>query len=490
MTDAEYAAWLNNDAAIRVLLVEVEVGLAAGGTTTRYLSNKGYVTESGDVPASTGYMARIVGGVKFTQSMSLTGDVSLSYGDIELNNFDGSLDTWVDDFWANRTIKAYLGDVTWARAEFRKVFDGITTGIDMRSRTRINIKISDKLQRLNTPVSEVKVGGSGSLADNLIPLCFGEVHNIEPVLIDSTILEYQVHPGPIESIIEVRDNGVPVSFTPYLATGKFRLAGSPAGTITCSVQGDKGSTYANDVVGIITRLATQWGSVSQRFTTADLDTTALSAFQSANTAPVGLFLGSRANVLESCNKVAASIGARVVMSQTGLLSIVKLSLPQATAGTTVTGASILEHSLSVGQLVPVVASVKLGYCKNWTVQDGLTTGIPAAHIALYAEEWLTITRSDSTAAANYNLYTDPTMEETLLLTAVGAIAETNRRLTLFSTQRKTLKFTGFYSLIQEELGKSMTIQHPRFGLSSGKTGQIISISKDWMNPQVEFEVIV
>jgi len=78
----------------------------------------------------------------------------------------------------------------------------------------------------------------------------------------------------------------------------------------------------------------------------------------------------------------------------------------------------------------------------------------------------------------------------LLLTAVDAIAETNRRLTLFSTQRKTLKFTGFYSLIQEELGKSMTIQHPRFGLSSGKTGQIISISKDWMSPQVEFEVIV
>jgi len=489
MTDQEFAAWLDNPAAIRCILVEVDVK-AGGSVVTRYLSNRGYVTGPSDTPANTLYSPLVVGGIKYTQSLALAGDVSLSFGDIELNNIDGSLDSWLDDYWSNRQLKIFVGDVSWLRSDFRQIFNGITTGIDTRSRTRINIKISDKLQRLNTPVSETKIGGTSSLADNLIPICFGECHNITPVLVDAALYEYQVHNGPIESIIEVRDNGVPVPITPFLATGKFRLTSPPVGTLTCSVQGDKNTTYVNDVAGIVQRLVTGFGSATQRFTTADLDTAKLYAFATANTSPIGLYMKDRTNVLEACNKVASSVGARLVMSQAGLMSIVKLTLPQGSAGTTVTSADMVERSLEVSQLVPVVASVKLGYCKNWTVQSNLETGIPAAHIALYAEEWLTVTRADTAAAANYNLYTEPTMIETLLLTASDATTEALRRLNMFNVQRRVYKYTGYYSLIQEELGNSQTIRHSRFGLSSGKTGQIISITKDWISPKVDFEVLI
>lgn len=683
ISDAQFTAWLKDTTAIRCVLVEVSVKLAGGSIVTRYLSNTVYVTTPTDTPANTMYAARIVGGINYTRSMSLDGSASLSYGDIELSNSDGLMDSWVDDYWANRPFSIYLGDASWPRSDFRKVFSGITTGIDMRKRDRVNITISDVLQRLNNPVTETKLGGSSTRADTLLPLCFGECHNISPVLVDSAVNEYMVHNGPIENIIEVRDNGVPVSFTQFPATGKFRLAAAPAGTITASVQGAKlpadvvyaesnfggwtnsgvsgimdvigaptqtaqsrgivpsatasekystssltstaiaagtdvtvsayiyggssrfqlirayaedgtsyaevklntvtgdvtsaassafttngglisaakavklasgwwrvwivfksvntssklsvrfqsysdtnvaswagdgvaasghvsgvqiergtqpsqylptvtlfGATYKNSVVSIVKHLVTQYGNATNKFVDADLDLDALAEFDSLHTQQVGLYLDSRQNVLDVVNKLASSLGARLVPDGTGKCSLVKLTLPQPITGTAISRTDMAQESLEVKQLVPVVAAIKLGYAKNWTVQNSLTTGVVTEHTALYAEEWLTVTRTDTAAADNYNLFTDPTMAETYLLSSAEAIAETNRRLNIFNVQRKIVKYRGFYHLIGEKLGGAQTITHPRFGLSTGKTGQIVSIAVDFTSPYVNFEVLI
>lgn len=236
LTDAQFLAWLKDSAAIRCMLVEV--GVQVGGVEiTRYLSNKGYVTEVTDTPPNTTYSPYIVGGIKLTEQLSIDGTASLTTGDIELDNLSGDRDAWLDDIWANRQIKVFIGDMRWPRADFRLVHDGMVAQLDTKNRTRINLRVSDKLQRLNTPISETKLGGSTNNADKLIPLCFGEVHNVEPLLVDSLTNKYQVHNGVIESIIEVRDNGIPVGFTPNLTLGTFTLAATPVGQVTCSVQG-------------------------------------------------------------------------------------------------------------------------------------------------------------------------------------------------------------------------------------------------------------
>ena len=193
ISDAQFQDWLKDQTAVRCVLVEADVKLAGGGVVTRYLSNKTYVTGAGDSPANTSYSPRIVGGIKFTRSLSLDGQASLSFGDIELLNTDGALDAWIDDYCVNRQIRIYVGDVSWPRADFRLFFSGVMTGIDCRKRDRVNLKLSDILQRLNTPLSEDKIPLSGARADTLYPICFGEVHNITPVLIDATTNEYIVH---------------------------------------------------------------------------------------------------------------------------------------------------------------------------------------------------------------------------------------------------------------------------------------------------------
>lgn len=495
MTEAEFADWLKDQSAIRCLLVEVEVKVGTN-VITRYLSNKGYVTLPTEVPANTHYAPRITGGIKYTQSMSLDGGVSVSFGDLELDNTDGALDSWLDDYWSNRPLKILMGDVRWPRADFRQMVAGVTIGIDARSRSRINIKISDKLQRLNNPVTEVTIGGTSSLANNLVPLCFGECHNIEPVLVDAATHKYKIHNGVIEGIIEVRDNGVPVSYTPLLSEGAFRLNQAPSGQITCSAQGARFSymgqpvTWHTGVGQIVFHLATVYGSPTLKLSQADFDETKMAAFVSAHTQPVGLYIPDRANVLELVNRVADSLGCRVTVDANGKVSIVKLDIAGWGTPVSFTETEMKDRTLQVSSLPPVRAAVQLGYCKNWTVQDKLESGIPAEHAALYAEEYLKTTTEDTAAASNYNLFTEPVMTETLLLTASTAIAEANRRLALFNVQRKVFKFSGAFHTVTTELGAAATIVANRFGLQAGKNGQVVSVTTDFVNPNVEIEVLI
>lgn len=507
-TSTQLIAWLKSDNAKRCVLIEAGVNVA-GVETTRYMSNKNFGT----------FIPCVAGGVTFSESLSLDGSVSLSSGAIEFNNINGEIDTWLDDVWKNRPIRVYIGDEFWQRSDFYLIFDGmIAEQPSSDDRMKVTLTLSDKLQRLNTTVSDVKLGGTSPNSDKLIPLLFGECFNISPLLVDLATHKYQIHNGPIERIIEVRDNGIPVGFTPDLATGTFTLLQQPVGTITCDAQGDNPGTYVNDVVGLIRRLAKDFGPVASRFTDAELyltsdltdelpgdgvryldDVTSGSIVLERQVVPgaivsasavVGVYLTEKTNLLDLCNQIASSIGARVAMTRTGLLYVVRIQLPQPSTGTAVTASNMRERSLTCAT-VPVVASVQLGYCKNYTVQAALQTGLPSDQISLYAKDWpFTATSADSVTAAKFKLIQNPTQQDTLLQNQGDAELETARRQALFGVQRKIISYDGLPEGLLEGLGGAHTIQHRRFGLSSALTGQILNISTDWLKATVKLGVLI
>lgn len=497
VSDSVLLAWIRSGTAKRRILIEV--GAQVGGSeTTLYTSDKGYTTSSADTPASTNYLAKISGSISVTESISLDGSASFAIGEIEFDNKDGAIDAWQNYVFQGRPLKIYIGDLSWPIADFYKIFDGITAKVNVTRRDMITLILSDKLQKLNTTVSDVKLGGSTTNKDKLIPLLFGECHNISPLLVDIATHEYQIHNGAINEICEVRDNGVPIAndtigwgaVTRFLTTGKFRLLAAPVGTITCDAQGDKPSTYGNDVVTLIKRLVKDYGLSGQRFTDADLDLTSLSTFAATNTQPLGIYLTEKANVLEVCQQLASSLGARVIMTMAGLMKIVKLDLPQATAGTTITTNDMVEFTLTPTEFPPVVAAVKLGYCKNWTPQVNLQTGIPANHIELFAEEWLTSTSTVPATATKYKLFSDPNQEDTLLLTTATTDTESLRRVNLWSVQRKVMQYGALPHLLLEQLGNSQTIQHARHNMAAGVRGQITSKTIDLITLDITMEVLV
>jgi len=475
---------------IPCILVEV-VASISGIETTLYLSTKGYVTGAADSPANTVYMPAISGGVQVTEELSLDGSAAMAYGDIELYNVAGERDGWMDYVWSNRTVKVYKGNLGEARSTFTLLFDGVVDDIGSSSRDRINIKIRDKLQRLNCPVSDVKLGGITANADVVLPLVFGEVCNITPLLTNPATLEYQVYNGAIESIIEVRDNGVPITtFTATLATGKFVLTTAPAGVITCSVQGDKPIVYVNTISALIQRLATAFGKVSTRFVAIDLDATALAAFEAAHPQAVGTYLSGRENTIAVMQDLAASVGAQVVITRAGKLSLLQITFPPTGTATTITNVDMVQSSLHIVRRLPVKSSVKLGYCKNWTVQTNLQTGIPVSSKNLLNTEYLTVTQSDLVVAANYRLDAEPIQINTLLLSTAEATAEASRQLNIYATPRTIYGFEGFSQCLDLVLGQAVTLTHARFGLSVSKTGIVTKLQPDWINLRVQVEVMI
>lgn len=488
MTDAQFAAWVASSDALRCVLVEATASVA-GVETVHYLSSQHYITGPIDTPASTAYLPVVGGSVSITEQLPVSGGASMGFGDIELIN-TGELDAWLGYVWSNRPVRVYVGDARWPRADFRQIFDGTIDDLGSRDRNALNLKLRDKLQRLNTPMTGNKLGGTSANKDRLRPLCFGECHNIEPLLTDPATLTYQIHDGPIERIIEVRDNGVPVAFTGNLSAGTFALAANPAGVITASVQGSKaGGIYRNSIAALVRYIVTTYGKATDRFTAGDIDTANFTAFESANPQPVGLYLAERTNVLDACAQLAGSVGAQLVMSREGLLRLLRIALPAPGAPLAVGPEQIEQHSLRVASRPPVRAGIKLAYCRNYTPQTNLQTGIPEAHKKLFADEWLTASASDAAVAAAYRLDAEAEPEQTALLVESDAQAEAARRLALWKQQRTVFAYTGLPELLTAELGTPQTLTNARFGLAAGRPGQVVSLSADWMRGRVTMEVL-
>lgn len=529
--------WLEDPSSIKIILVVAQVyNVTTALTETLYWSNAGYTTTDGVYSFS----AIIRRDVRLSETLSQDGTGAMTFGDLELNNPNGELDQYLDStkyIWSNRSIKIYYGDPQWACSStdiftrFQLIFSGITDDVDSRARSTLNLKIRDKLEQLNTPVTEAKLGITGTWAggqqnqDQIKPVIFGEVFNVTPLLIDPSTLKYQFNNGVTEAVLEIRDNGNPIynsgkniGVTIDLTLGTFTLPWPALGTITCSVQGIKSPVdlaassitttpkYVNNIATLIATIVTQYGQgasgtrTSSRFTAADLDFTNLLDFSLSNTQSIGAAVTDTQNVLVVCRVLAQSVGAQIFITRTGQLQLLRYGSPYSASPpvAAITEQDIIYNSLAISNRLPVIASVKLGYAKNYTIQANLTTSIPQNHKDSFATEWLTVTSNSGTATATaaavqYNLSLDVPQTDTQLINATEAAAECTRRLTYYSQQHIVYKFTGTSKLLGLRLGQGVTLTHSRFNLynsGAGRTGQVVSLSPNWTNGSVEVEVLI
>lgn len=485
----EFIAWLKQDAQ-RVLLMEV--GVQVGGSeTTRYLSTAGYVSGPADTPANTPYLGRIVGGFSFSRSLSIEGSGSVSYGDITLDNTDGALDGWLSDVWAKRAVRMYMGSPTWARSNFVQVFEGSVDDVEATDQSSIAIRIRDRLSTLDGPISTEVVGGSGSNADEPLPISLGECFNVSPLLLSETGLEtYRVNNAAVEQIIEVRDNGYPVSVSKDASAGTFTLQYRRWGQITCDVQGATVSgQYRNDVGGLIEWLATSIGN-SNKLQTSEIDAANIDAFRAACPQPVGRWLDGRENRLSVMQELADSVGATVSTNALGKLQIIRLGFGSPTQ--TITSADMEFGSLDPIMRPTIRGKMRLAGSNNWTEQrkDSLANALEANQVTLLSEAKTTRVASDASVMAAYKQNDTEGDVETLMVVDSDIEAEAQRRLNLWKVPRTVFRFAGFANLIALSLGDTITIQHPRLGLAAGKLAIVTSVDIDYVGGRVNVEVLV
>lgn len=487
---ADFLAWLKRDAR-RCLLAEIEC-LSGGVTVTRRVSNIGYKTSPSDTPANTRYAGRICGGGRFSRALPLAGgSPSLSFGDLELENTDGGIDSWLDDIWANRAIVLKMGDPSWAYVDFETVFVGTVEDIAVKSRARFALKLRDVMAPLNGPISTATVGGAGQNKDELLPITLGEVFNIEPLMIEDAASQvYQFSVGAAERVIEVRDNGFPVSITTDLAAGKFTLNQAKYGRITADVQGATISgSYRNDVGGLIEWVATTLGD-GEMLSSGDFDAAALSAFRSAHPQPVGLWFDARANRIEIMQRLAATLGASVVPGLDGKLRIVQLDF--GTSARTISPRHMHQGSFGPVRVIPPRGAISLAGCQNWAPQEpaDLAEAVSADSKAVLQSAVIKALASDAGIIADYRQSAVPADEESLLIAESDLQDEADRRLSIWGEPRRLYRFEAFPDLFDLALGDTVTLQYPRLGLSSGRDAVVVMIDTDFLTAESTVEVLV
>jgi len=492
ISDPEFEAWLSSPDAIRVTLFESDV-LVGGQEITRYTCNGSFpITAPNDTPANKFYDPIASAGVQFTEQLSLTSAATAAVGDIEFDNGDFVRDAWyLDDIWASRGQRAYLGDARWAASNFRMILNGMASGIARKGRFTLAVKLRDQLQRLDTPVSDRTFGGTSLMAGTLYPSCFGECFNITPVYDPSTDT-YFVHYGPVEWIFEVRVNGLPVDATIDNATGSFRLNVGlpPSGVVTCSVQGDKfGGVYRNTVGALVRRIVTGYGKQDGRYTDADLDLDNFDAFEASHPQKVGIYITDNTTVKNVCDQLASSLGAQAIPSRLGKLRLIQIGIGGDSTF------DIREHHMENGTLEPVtnmppVPAVSIGYDRNWTLQTTLQTAISDASKQLFIDEYLLAIAKNDDVVGDYKMSTAVTAKPTLLKIKAEAEAEAGRLAALNGAPRGIYKFDGTPEMLQLVLGQQVTIYHHENSMGAGVRAQVIMLSPNWKQGNCDVGVLV
>lgn len=510
-----FKSWLETFTGTKIIIAIVQP-LINDVPTMLYLSTHEFYPNL-DNDATKAVKGVIKDEVSLSESISTDYTASISYGDISIANNAGEYDAWLSSsyIWANRPISVYLGalpdpytsDLAFPTlADFELIFSGVVADVDSRDTTTLSIKIRDNLQRLNTSISESLLGNynptsltnyTNPYSNNLKPLCFGEVHNITPMLTSPALLEYMVHLAEVEAILEVRDNGVPVSFTQTgVPAGSFRLLASPNGTITCSVQGAKqtnyissnttGYTYTNTAANTIATILRSYGNTVP-YTDIDSD-----SFSNLGQQPIGVYYSDRVNVLSACQELAKGCGLVLSASRTGKLKLKDLDVPEYDSiwSPLITSSDIFYNSLQISEKLPVVAGYKIGYAKNWTIQNNLVTAIPPEHKDLYSSEYLEANATDVYIKNSYSVTTEPQLEQTYLIQESDAIALANKKLNLFKTPRKVFTMRCTAKWLYLEPGDAVRLDLPRFGLSGGVFAQVISTQPNWLANYIDIGVLV
>lgn len=511
----------------QIVTADIEVyDPAIPGTRTLRYATRGYVTLPTDTPANTYYEPRIQQAGTIERSLfgsrRTSGQSQIGYGAMVLVNMDGGLDELVNYSFAGRSITIRLGTMNpgTGALTFTTVLRGTMEQAEL-SWQKVTIRIRDRLLDLAKPIQQTRYLGNNTLPNGLEgvagdlkgkpkPIVFGRVWNIAPPCVNTDRRIYQVHTGSaIQSLGEVYDRGVPLTvgaaYTSQAdmeanvpAAGQYRLwndatagafirlGSAPAGLVTVDVL--RGAAIANRTVGqLFNQILLASGISAGDISSADI--TALDALAGYE---CGVYASAEEDItpLELLDDLCVSAGAWYAVDAQGVFRIGRVSIPTTGSVGTLTAMEILAiervPSRDAGVGVPAWKT-KVGYRRIYEVQNDLASTVTDARKSFFQNEYRRVEASDA-AVKTVNALS-PEME---FLTALSSEADANteaaRLLTLYKTRRDMYQVTirvdaALASVL--DLGKVVTLQLPRFGMSAGKLFLIIGITTNLRGYQYE-----
>lgn len=488
----------------------------AGATTVLRFGADGY-----NDPSGPGYFSpRMTQSLNFRRDMfsgNTTGGPSrVSYGELRLANDDGGLDTLRTQFaFAGWPATLYIGDVNQPFSTFEILITGKPQQAFFSFRD-LSVMLRDRLQDFNQPVQTNKYLGDNILPDGLEggidfkdkpkPLLFGRVQNIQPPMVNTAKLVFQVNDGSVELIPNVYDQGVALTrgpdytdVTAMMATqpdpgffrccmlaGYFRLGALPVGTVTCDAsdryfdtdtQRDVDNTAARVALRIASRPAE---SGEGGITDADINWLDVDLLDRANSSAVGIWVVDSATFGSCLDAVLSSIGAWYGFDRIGMFRMQRLQVPSGGGICTFkmfgpdVDAGWGDYDIIDVRFLPTndpdrgvpAYEVKVNYGLNYTVQskDNVGGAVSEDRKTFLGLQYRSATSTNPTLKNSYPLAMKKELN-TLIIDATAAQTEANRLLSVYQGQRDFIEIdTPMVSdlIATVDIGSEVLVVLPRF----------------------------
>lgn len=464
------------------------------GVAPYYYSDRGFTTGVGHAPASTYFEPRVLQPLAYSESIigrdRIAGGVAGAGGFIELDNSDGELDDLLLTHAIDgRRVVVKVGAPDFDYDDFETVFDGLADGWRSTEK-RVRIDLRDTLADLDLPIQGNLYAGSGGLEggddlkDKPKPLLFGVARGIAPTLVDSTNLIYQVHDGVLQNVGNAYDRGVALTevtsglsageYQEDLPNGTFQLGGTPAGTVTANARTGPASPGGTFMAVLDLVLAK-----------AGISTSQVHAFDRANfpsTADLGIYIAPAQRTRRSViDELLVTVGGWLAAARSGsVLRVGVFTEPAGVPEFELTAAEIvaIEQELPPAGVYPPNWRRRVGYQKNYTLQNDIAAGATAAQRAFASQEFRIRTSSDAAVKTKHLYATDPEFIPALFEGTADALAESARLLGLYKGERRLYRVRTKYSIFEYRLGQLGKLTYPRWDLEAGKLCRVAHIDLD------------
>lgn len=448
---------------------------------------------------------------------STFGRSKVGYGEVVLVNNDGALDAYLGYGFAGFSITITRGVMlpnqtapVWAT-----VISGTMDSVDF-SWNEVSIKVRDRQQELTKPIQASRYGGTNALPNGLDgvatdikgngrPILYGRALNFTPPQVNTTRRIYELSDSTIQSVDAVYDRGVTLTAgaaytsqsdmeTNAPAAGQYRvwissggsylrLGSEPSGPLT--VDASQGASTTNRTAAqLMQQVMLKGGIASGDITAADV--TALDAVAGQECGYWVSHVGS-ATGTSVLDALANSVGAWWGVDRLGKFRMGLIAAPSSGNSIgTLTSLDIISidrmRSADQGGGVPAW-QVTLRYGRMFTVLNDLGASVPATFKSDRATEWRSTVANDATVKTQWPKAQELQID-THLLSASAAATEATRRLGMYKVRRDTLsvrvKLSDSLSS-SIDLGKTVVVQLPRFGMSAGKAFLVTGIRTDMRN---------
>lgn len=396
-----------------------------------YFALRDHETDAADTPASKLYQGRVKGfelaraavrpdgalsGRSAPGSGALTLGISQSWKD------DGTLAAlksyaWGGRAWEIRRVTA--PGAAWSTAE--RIGGGTVSTFEQISKTEIQIAFHDRSVDFAAEMQAAHFEGTGGveggedLKNKPRPLVFGYEHNAPGILVDTVNRIVEFHAGPVEEIVEVRDNGNALvkaasappaagEWFPDLSAGRVTLGADPVGEITGSVKGAKPSGVWLQKAGeIVSYLVQEFGGLSA----GEVDAVSIAALDAARTGTVSIATGTvPVNLSVVLDRLLSPLGWWG-FTRTDQFRVGVIAAPVSTAKTdaaivkVITDYKIVKGSLRVRPLGIPPRRIDLEYGRLAALQsaDQLAGGLSMENRLLWSTEYRLATAPDAAGQA-------------------------------------------------------------------------------------------